>query len=116
MSEFQDPLPGLPASQAWSSAKIGKEYLKAFGIRPPLQRTRDFPDELLGLWMASYFGGRVNSNICRVGVPVVYVDFASMYATVCILLGVWEMLCADQIESVEADPTRSQSCRDGLIL
>jgi hypothetical protein len=102
-SEFLERSPGLPASQAWSSAKIGKEYLKAFGIRPPLERNPDIPDEILGLWMASYFGGRVNSNICRLAVPLVYVDFASMYATVCSLLGVWGMLCAERIESVAAN-------------
>jgi hypothetical protein len=39
--------------------------------------------------MSSYFGGRAEVHIRRTVVQTLYCDFASMYPTVCTLMGLW---------------------------
>jgi len=83
-------------------------------ITPPLERTPEgetplsdkrvtaFPRELLGIAQASYYGGRTNIGIRRAIVPVVYVDFLSMYTTVNSLLGTIDLLRASSLTVVDA--------------
>jgi hypothetical protein len=92
----------LPMWQAYSPASIGKAYLEAMGIRPVLERQPDFPPEELGHAMAAYDGGRTECRIRGVPVPVVYVDFLSMYPTVCSLMGLWRLLNAERIADEDA--------------
>ncbi len=48
--------------------------------------------------MTAYFGGRTEVRIRRQVVPVIYVDFLSMYPTVNALIGLWRMLTAERIK------------------
>jgi hypothetical protein len=91
----------LPITKAYSPATIGKAYLAAMGIPPIQERQPDFPRDVLGYAMASYYGGRAE-RIRKVAVPVVYVDFLSMYPTVCALMNLWRLLTAQRIEVEDA--------------
>lgn len=46
----------------------------------------------IGHAMNAYFGGRAECRIRRVPVPVVYMDFQSMYPTVCALMNLGKLL------------------------
>jgi hypothetical protein len=91
----------LPLWRAYSPASVGKAYLAAMGIRPILERQPDFPREVLGEAMVAYYGGRAECRIRGVSVPVVYIDFLSMYPTVCSLMGLWHLLTCERIEVEE---------------
>jgi hypothetical protein len=91
----------LPLWRAYSPASIGKAYLEAMGIRPVLERQPDFPKSLLGHSMVGYDGGRTECRIRGVPVPVDYLDYLSMYPTVCSLMGLWKLLIAQRIEVVD---------------
>jgi len=88
----------LPPTRALSPAAIGKAYLEAMGIPPILERQPDFPKEVLGAAMHAYFGGRAECRVRKQAVPVRYLDFRSMYPTVCALTGIWRLLTAERIE------------------
>lgn len=103
MAEYRRHPIALQATRAYSPASIGKAYLRALGITPILDRGA-FPQEVLGYAMSAYFGGRAECRIRRVPVPVRYLDFASMYPTVCSLLELSELLTAGRIDVVEDDP------------
>jgi hypothetical protein len=47
--------------------------------------------------MVAYYGGRAEGRLRRVPVPVVYLDFLSMYPTVNTLVGLWRFLTAARI-------------------
>jgi hypothetical protein len=88
----------LQPTKAYSPASIGKAYMRAFGIIPILQRQQDFPREVLGYAMEAYYGGRAECRVRKVAVPVVYLDFLSMYPTVNALMGLWRFHIAERIE------------------
>jgi hypothetical protein len=92
----------LPITQAYSPASITKAYLKAMGVQPLLERQHDFPKWVLGAGMEAYFGGRAECRIRRVPLPVVYLDFLSMYPTVCTLMQLWQLFIANRIAVVDA--------------
>ncbi|MGZ4804660.1 MAG: hypothetical protein ACXV9P_18820, partial [Acidimicrobiia bacterium] len=92
----------LQMTKAFSPASIGKAYLDAMGIRPRLERQPDFARDVLGHAMTAYFGGRAECRIRRVSVPVVYLDFLSMYPTVNSLMGLWGHVIAARIEVEDA--------------
>lgn len=91
----------LQPTRAYSPASIGKAYLHAFGIPPILQRQQGFPREVLGYAMEAYYGGRAECRIRKAAVPVVYLDFLSMYPTVNALMGLWRFHIAERIELQE---------------
>jgi hypothetical protein len=91
----------LPPTKAYSPASIAKAYLRAMGIVPPLERQPDFPRELLGAAMVAFYGGRAECRIRRTPVPVIYVDFLSMYPTVNTLMDLWQHLTAERVETRE---------------
>jgi hypothetical protein len=98
---------GLPPPKAYSPASVAKAYLRALGVVPILARQPDFPAELLGAGMVGYYGGRSECRIRRVPVPITYVDFLSMYATVNTLMRAWSLLTANRVEPVDVtDETR----------
>ncbi len=72
------------------------------GITPPMSKFADVGLELLGIAMTSYYGGRSEVKVRRLPLPVVYVDFLSMYPTVNTLLGLWRSLIATGLEVVDA--------------
>ncbi len=92
----------LPPTRAFSPASIGKAYLRAMAIQPILERQPDFPVETLGHAMVAYYGGRAECRIRKVPVPVVYLDFLSMYPTVNTLMGLWRVLTAKRIDIEDA--------------
>ena len=73
------------------------------GIRPWREIQKDFAPATIGAIMSSYFGGRAEVHIRRTIVPAIYCDFASMYPTVCTLMGLWRFVIAQGI--VEEDTT-----------
>jgi len=109
----------LPITQAYSPASIGKAYLSALGIPPILERQGEFSGGYLGNYlgyaMVAYYGGRAEARIRKVPVPVVYLDFLSMYPTVCTLMDLWKLLTAKQIEVVDATQ-EVRALLDGLTL
>jgi hypothetical protein len=92
----------LPITHAYSPASIGKAYLATMGLSPILERQPDFPKPILGRAMAAFFGGRAECRIRKVPVPVVYLDFLSMYPTVCTLMHLWRFFTCQRIEVVDA--------------
>jgi hypothetical protein len=119
MAEYlQDPIE-LQPTRAFSAATRGKAHLNAMNIRPVLERQPDLPRDVLGYWMNGYFGGRAEAHIRRVsapGVPVVYVDFLSMYPTICALMDLWHVMTAAKIEMVEEDPAKLRAWIEQLTL
>jgi hypothetical protein len=93
----------LSPTKAYSPASIGKAYLRAMGVRPRLQTQPDFPSEVLGQAMVAYYGGRAECRIRRTPVPVVYVDFLSMYPTVNSLMGLWQLVAAETVSVERGD-------------
>ncbi len=89
-------------TKVFSPASIGKAYLRAMGVAPLLERLPDFPRDVLGVGMLSYFGGRAECRVRRLAVPVRYLDFRAMYSTVNALMGLWQLLIAEHIEVVDA--------------
>ncbi len=75
-----------------SEASLGKAYLDQMGIQPWRVVQPDFPKELIGSAMASYYGGRAEVHARRIPVPAVYCDFLSMYPTVCALMNLWRFV------------------------
>lgn len=90
----------LQPTKAYSPASIGKAYLGAMGVLPVLERQPDFPMRYVGFAQTAFFGGRTSAHIRNVPVPVVYVDFLSMYPTVNGLMNLWEFVTAKEIRVV----------------
>ena len=78
-----------------SEAGLGKAYLREMGVMPWRQVQPDFPPELLGQIMSTYYGGRSEVHIRRRLVRVLYCDFLSMYPTVCTLMRLWRFVIVD---------------------
>jgi hypothetical protein len=79
-------------------ASIGKALRREMGVRPWRETQPDFPPELVGITMSTYYGGRSEVHIRRQIVRVLYCDFVSMYPTVCTLMGLWRYVIAEGIE------------------
>jgi hypothetical protein len=95
------PITLLP-DRAYSPASIGKAYLREMGIAEPMRKFRDIPPKIHGIAMAAYYGGRAECRIRRWPVPVVPVDLTSEYPTVDALLGIWDVLTAEQLTTQDA--------------
>ena len=94
---------GMTAPQGiYSEASLGKAYLKQMGIRPWREVQSDFDPATLGAIMSSYFGGRAEVHIRRTITPTLYCDFASMYPTVCTLMGLWRFVIAEGMDEEDA--------------
>lgn len=91
-----------PATRIYSEASLGKAYLEAMNIIPWRQTQRDFPNEILGAIMTSYFGGRAEVHWRREVARTIYCDFASMYPTVCTLQGLWRFVVATGTDWTDA--------------
>lgn len=87
-------LPNLRPEEIYSEASIGKGYLRAMGIAPWRQMQPDFPPDLMGKILSSYYGGRSEVRIRREARQVILCDFLSMYPTVCTLMGLWRFITA----------------------
>ncbi len=77
-----------------SEASVGKAYLKDMGIAPWRKMQPDFPADLLGIILSTYYGGRSEIHIRKEKTQILYCDFLSMYPTVCTLMGLWRFVTA----------------------
>jgi hypothetical protein len=73
------PLPKLLPDKAYSPASLAKTYMREMNIIEPLDKF-EVPDEILGIAMQAYFGGRAEAHIRRTRVPVIRLDFVSSTA------------------------------------
>src|SRR5207245_2417919 len=71
----------LDPCKAYSPASVAKNVLEAMRIKK-LQKQFKVSDEILGIAMESYMGGRSETQLRHAEVPVVPVDFTSEYPTV----------------------------------
>jgi hypothetical protein len=101
LAEYKKHPINLQPTKAYSPASIGKAYLRAMGITPILERQPDFPPAYLGFAQTAFFGGRTSAHIRKVPVPVVYVDFLSMYPTVNSLMDLWRFVIARDVRVIE---------------
>ncbi|HKH98312.1 MAG TPA: hypothetical protein VJ999_04325 [Candidatus Sulfotelmatobacter sp.] len=85
---------------AYSPASIAKAYLKAMGIERPEVKFK-VPNEKLGCWMQSYYGGRSECRIRHEVVPVAPVDYTSEYPSCCANLGLFKFLTAERLDFVD---------------
>lgn len=100
VQEFDRHPIGLAETKAFSPASIGRAYLRGMNIDPILKRQVDL-QPYIGYAQTAYFGGRTSAHIRKVPVPVVYVDFLSMYPTVNSLMNLWQFVIARQITIVD---------------
>jgi hypothetical protein len=71
------------------------------GITPPATKFT-VPNEILGIAMEGYAGGRSETRTRHAEVPVVPVDFTSEYPTTCALLELMEILTAGSLTFEDA--------------
>lgn len=95
--------------EIFSEAGLGKAYLKEMGIQPWRQVQGDFPPELLGMIMSSYFGGRSEVRLRQTITQTAYCDFTSMYPTVCTLMGLWKWVIAEGINWQDTTATAAEA-------
>jgi len=118
----------LASHKLYSPATVGARYLATMGVERPLAKftgltnsqlgwgepdhypppTNEKPgdggigENVLGFAMSAFYGGRAEARIVRTPVPVVHVDFTSMYPAVSALLGTWKLLRAAGARTVDA--------------
>jgi hypothetical protein len=98
----QHKLTGTLPHKIYSEAGLGKAYLREMEIRPWRQMQQDFNQKIIGAIMSSYFGGRAEVHRRREIVQALYCDFASMYPTVCTLMGLWKFVIANGMTQEDA--------------
>ncbi|MGI0012628.1 MAG: DNA polymerase, partial [Nitrososphaera sp.] len=98
LSEYQKYAIELPLNKGFSPASIGKALLHKMAIADMSDKISQIPDSILGYIMSTYYGGRSEVRIRKTPMPVVYMDFLSMYPTVCILMDLWKFISCDHIE------------------
>src|SRR2546428_789558 len=79
-------------NQLYSPASIGKAYLEKIGIESFLKKNPDFPKDIVGYVMSTYYGGRTDVWIRKQPEKVGYIDFTSMYPTIFALLKLYKFL------------------------
>lgn len=90
-----------PVNKLYSPATIGKGYLNKMGIKPFMECNPDFPKDVLGFVMSSYYGGRTEVRIRNKPARVSYLDFTSMYPTVYSLLNLDKFLKSAKLKVKE---------------
>jgi hypothetical protein len=71
-------LSSLTLETAYSEATVGKAHFAEMGIKPFLEVQPDFPKELLGHAMSSFYGGRSEVHIRRQISQVAYCDYREL--------------------------------------
>ncbi|MFL6439446.1 MAG: hypothetical protein ACJ71Q_17860 [Terriglobales bacterium] len=87
----------LPPERAMSAASITKAFLDKMAVTPPWQKF-SIPDDILGKCMQAYYGGRSEIRIRHQEMPVIVCDTTSEYPSVAVLLNLWRLLIADQVQ------------------
>jgi len=98
LKEYEKYAIELPLNKGFSPASVGKALLHKMGIANMSDKISQIPDSILGYVMCTYYGGRSEVKIRKTPVSVVYMDFLSMYPTVCILMDLWKFITCDHIE------------------
>ncbi|TQD27912.1 DNA polymerase [Methanolobus vulcani] len=88
----------IPPTRIFSSASIGKHALKQLGIQSFLDLNPEFPSEMIGNIMTSYYGGRCECKIRKQPTKVTVLDFTSMYPTVTMMMDLWKFMIAESLE------------------
>lgn len=83
-------LKSISLESAFSEASVGKAHFRDMGIEPFLEVQPDFPSELLGIAMSTFYGGRSEVHIRRVISQIAYCDVLSMYPSVFVLMGLFD--------------------------
>jgi len=91
----------LTPDKVFSAAGLAKGALRAMGLRPPMEKFDTVPAAFHGQALSAYYGGRTEVRVRRTPVPVVYVDFTSMYPSTNVHLGLWDILTADRLDVVD---------------
>ncbi len=89
-----------PITKIFSPASIGKSLLDDIGILP-FDQISKVSMQTLGFLMSSYIGARTEVRIRKEPTLVRYLDFLSMYPTVCILQNMWSFVTAKEIHEEE---------------
>lgn len=89
---------GVRPDRIFSEASIGKAYFAEMGIRPWRECQPDFPPDLIGIILSTYFGGRSEVHHRRIVSQVSYCDFLSMYPTCCTLMQLWKFVIANGLK------------------
>jgi hypothetical protein len=92
----------MPPEKAFSPASLGKAYLRKIGIQSFSEKNPDFPPDILGYLMTTYYGGRSEVRIRKSPTKVRLMDFKSMYPTLFELMGLWKFLIAERIEHYDS--------------
>ena len=90
-----------PPHRIYSEASLGKGDLREMGIERWTKLQSDFPPDLIGKIMCSFYGGRAEVRIRRKITRVLYADFRSMYPSAFALLGLWQFVIAQGVEWTE---------------
>lgn len=101
IEEFEKYHLDIPPTKIYSPASIGKAYFRKMGLKSFLEKNPDFPKEVLGWIMATYYGGRSEVRIRKTPVEVNLIDFLSMYPTMCIIQDLWKFVIAKNVVQFE---------------
>ncbi|WP_440952226.1 DNA polymerase [Methanococcoides sp. FTZ1] len=88
----------IPLTRIFSSASLGKHALRQLGIQSFLDLNPDFPSEMIGNIMTSYYGGRCECKRRKEPVKVTTLDFTSMYPTITMEMDLWKYMIAESLE------------------
>lgn len=102
MERYSTFMLDIPPEKLLSPASLAKAYLKNYGIKPFMEQNKDFPKELLGYIMTTYYGGRTEVKIRKSPSKVTYLDFTSMYPSVYTLTDMDSFLKAEKIRYEDA--------------
>lgn len=113
-------IPGIKSTEQAETPFLAKDAAngrmkKATGKLIPGGQTL-FDSAVIARYMGGFMGGRAECRIRMVNLPIVLQDFKSMYPTMVILFGIWEMLTSDCITLDECDPAEIQTLLDNLTI
>lgn len=90
-----------PITKIYSSATLAKYALRQLGIQPLSRINSILNSKMKGKLMSAYFGGRCEVKIRKTPIEVAVLDFKSMYPSLSILMGLWDLMCAKEIRDVD---------------
>ncbi|MEL4305256.1 DNA polymerase [Methanococcoides cohabitans] len=89
----------VPPTRIYSAASMGKYALASLGVVPFRVQNPEFPPEIVGNIMASYYGGRCECMVRKKTRKTTVLDFTSMYPTLVLEMDLWKYIIADSIET-----------------
>jgi hypothetical protein len=82
-------------SSLFSEATVSKACFREIGVTP--WDIDDLPPETIGAIMSTQHGGRCEVRRRKCIDHVLYLDFRSMYSSICALMGVWQFVIANGV-------------------